>query len=332
MASTSPTDIASGHWSDFWRHGSLTTFFAGKYQHGYDGPVAEFWADVFDSLPLSATLVDLATGNGAIPYLAAQAADRRQAQWRIIGVDYADIQVPTDPAVRAQMSQVELLPNTRMEQTGLDGDSVDLVTSHFGFEYGDVEQVVAEVDRLLKPAGTLALVMHHPDSAVVRQAKRDYQQTRMCLDQERLDRKVTRLVKLVGHARTPYQRDQLRHNPDAEKLRHQINRSMERLLQKVRGQEDDSQMFRVAQSFLRVFADLIDRPLEEKLDFIRQSSASLSAYAGRMESMARATMSQDQFDQFLGLLEGIGLKCEQSGLLQTADGELIGRSLVAFRP
>jgi hypothetical protein len=245
-------------------------------------------------------------------------------------VDYAEIRPSDDQTVRDQMARVELLPNTPMEDTGLTAGCADLVTSHFGIEYGDQEQVITELDRLLSPSGKLALVMHHPDSAVVQQAKRDYQQTRMCLNEERLDRKVTKLVEIVGHATTPQQRAALQHNAEAERLRHQINRSMERLLKRVRGQ-DDSQMFRVAQSFLRVFADLIDRPMQEKLDFVRNSSQALSAYAGRMESMARATLSEAQFAGFVEALEGIGLSVTHSGVLSTNEDELLGRTVIAAR-
>lgn len=328
--STSKASSSNHHWSEFWRHGSLTTFFAGDFQRGYDGPVAAFWEKVFADLPVEATIVDLATGNGAIPYLAVGAAEQKHARWRIIGVDFAEIGRFDDPAVQARMASVELRSNTPMEQTGLPDASADLVTSHFGIEYGDRTAVTAELDRLLTNQGRLALVLHHPASAVVQQAKRDYQQTRMCLDEERLDRKVSRLVKLVGHATTPQQRANLRHDPEAERLRHQINRSMQRLMNKVQGQ-DDSQMFRVAQSFLRVFADLIDRPLQEKLDFIRQSSQSLSAYAGRMESMARATLSDSDYESFVGGLQAIGLQVEDSADLVADGGELLGRTLLARR-
>ncbi len=321
----------SQHWSEFWRHGSLTTFLDGQFQKGYDGPVAEFWEQTFGGLPPKATIVDLATGNGAIPYIASLVGRRRRANWRIIGVDYAAIRLPDDPTVRAHMESVELLPHTPMENTGLVAGCADMVTSHFGIEYGNRRRVVTEVGRVLSGRGKLVLVLHHLNSAVVQQAKRDYKQTLLCLEEEQLDRKVSRLVRLVGHARTPEQRASLRNNPEAERLRHEINQTMERLLQKVSGQEDDSQMFRVAQSFLRVFADLIDRPLEEKLNFIRESSRSLSAYAGRMESMARATMSDEVVDEFTHQLRGVGLEPVSSGTLTTEDGELLARTLVAER-
>ena len=323
-----PENSHSRDWSEYWKHGSLTTFFEGEFQVGYSGEVAEFWEKQFSALAPKATIVDLATGNGAIPYIAAQVNAREKKEFRIIGIDYAEIRLPNAQDVQLQMNDVELLPNRPMEQTGLENNVADLITSHFGFEYGDQSSVLDEIERLLRPGGSLALVMHHPDSAVVQQAKRDYRQTRMCIQEERLDRKVRDLVKIVGDARTPEQRAQLKNSKDAEKLRNQINRTMQRLLKRVEG-EDNKQLIQVAQSFLRVFADLVGQSKEKKIEFIRESSQAFLAYAGRMEAMARATLDEQQFTGLTDTLSDRKFKILSNANLHSKDDKFIGRSLTA---
>ncbi len=326
---------ATGHgqqaqaWSDFWQHGSLTTFFQGSFQTGYDGPVADFWNAVFDELDDDRAILDLATGNGAIPYLAAARAEALGRNWQIVGVDYAIIHPSSDPRVRAMLSGVMLHSGVSMEQTGMPADSFDLITSHFGFEYADPQAAGREARRLLKPGGRLVLVMHHPESAVVRQARRDYRQTRRCLFEEQLDRKVIDLLDIVGDARSSQARARFRHHRQAERLRHEINRSMQRLIDSARG-EDDSQTYRVAQSFLRVFADLVDRPKREKVEFVRQSRDSLEAYSRRMQSMARATMDQAAHAEFIENMKVLGLELEDERELKYGADDLIGRA-VLFR-
>ena len=313
-------------WSDFWQHGSLTTFFQGSFQTGYDGPVAEFWNAVFDELADGNAMLDLATGNGAIPYLAAVRAGELGRKWRIVGLDYAHIRPPSDPAIQSALAGVELLAGISMEQTGLPEESFDLITSHFGFEYADPLAAGREVRRLLKPGGQMVLVMHHPESAVVQQARRDYRQTRRCLFEEQIDRKVLALLEIVGDARSSQARARFRQHPQSERLRVDINRSMKRLLDLTRG-EDDSQTMRVAQSFLRVFADLADRSKSEKMAFVRQSRDSLEAYSRRMQSMARATMDASSHAAFVGKMKELGFELMDQSDLEYGSGELIGRAV-----
>jgi len=317
----------SDAWSQYWKHGSLTTFYGGEFEVGYSGEVAEFWESCFSALPKRSSIVDLATGNGAIPFIAARISDQQDKDFDIVGVDYADIRLPDDPKIRAQMENVSLLSNRSMEATGIEPASIDLISSQYGFEYGQQDQALDEIDRMLRSNGQLALVLHHPDSAVVKQAKREYQQTRMCINEERLDRKVRDLVKVIGDARTPEQRSKLKFNQEAEKRREQINRTMGRILRRVQG-EDDSHVHQVAQSFLRVFADLNSQSKQAKLDFIAKSSAEFLAYAGRMESMSAATLSEDGFSALITELERRGFKLIKDQLLRSPDNQLIARSLL----
>lgn len=330
---SAPRKAARTHshdWSHYWKYGALTTFFGGEFERGYSGEVGKFWESCFESLQPESVIIDLATGNGAVPLIAARTNRRLQRDFRIIGLDYADIQLPNDEAIRQDMAGVTLLANTPMEATGLDDSSADLVVSHFGFEYGDQFETLEEVMRVLKPGGGLALVLHHSGSVVVKQAERDVRHTEICLKEEKLDEKVKRLVEIVGDARTPEERSKLKFNEVAEKQRAEINQTMMRILNRIEG-EDDAHIHQVAQSFLRVFADLSHKTKKEKLDFIAQSSSEFAAYAGRMNSMAAATMSEAAFRQLIDRLGRLGFSATSAGALKSTDGQLVGRTLRASR-
>ena len=62
--------LSSGQWTRFWEKGTPTTFF-GSFDKNYDGKIADFWSSQFDKLPEHAQILDLATGNGALAFLAA---------------------------------------------------------------------------------------------------------------------------------------------------------------------------------------------------------------------------------------------------------------------
>lgn len=307
------------HWSEYWRRGALTTFDQGRYQSGYDGEVAAFWDGVFDALPDGAVMVDLATGNGAIPLLAVRRARSLGRHWTIIGLDHAGVRIPEtgDDAdqIRSDLAAVDLRPHTPMERTGLPDRTADLVSSQFGIEYGDLSQALSEAVRILKRPGRLALVMHHPDSAVVRQAYRNMRQTRICLDEERLDRKIADRVR-AGHQQPI---------PDSED---DLEQSLERIRRRLQG-EDTAHIERIISQLMRLFDELRDRPQAEQLAYIEQCSEAMTAYLGRMESMAAATLDEQDFAGFLARLETAGFTAIKTGEIRNDTGDLIGRTVTA---
>jgi ubiquinone/menaquinone biosynthesis C-methylase UbiE len=318
-------------WSNYWRQGLITTFSGGSFEQGYEGPIAHFWQTVLDSVPDDGRILDLATGNGAIPALCLSYGKQKGRSWHITGIDYARINPPefgSAPARGGLQERVNLRGETRMEKTGLASNEFDLITSQFGIEYGDIERTASEVWRLLAFCGTLACVMHHPNSQIVKDAQRDFLQTKMVLDEERLDRKVKDLALVVASHSTPESRRVLKYKPEAERLRRRLNNTIRRLTDKV-DPADERQILKITQTYLRIFGDLKDRSRDEKLEFIRQYSESLRAYAGRMEAMFDATLSDEQFQLFLETLKAAGLQIRETAILYHEDGATLGRTVVA---
>ena len=95
---------------------------------------------------------------GCAPLLAA----RRDL--RITGIDLARIPAPAD-------RRIALLAETPMERLPLDGSCCDAAVSQFGFEYGDVRDAARELARVLVPGATFSFLVHHSQSAIMRQAR-----------------------------------------------------------------------------------------------------------------------------------------------------------------
>jgi len=169
-------------------------------------------------------VVDLATGNGAIALLAAQYARRDGRRFSIFGLDYAEIDpgrvLATHGELALLLDDIEFRSGVRIEATGLDDGSVDLLTSQYGFEYAEQDAAIAEALRVLVPGGRIALILHHSESRVVELARDGLAQVQFCLQKEELDKRVAALVKVVGDARDAAARQALKDNPKAERLRH----------------------------------------------------------------------------------------------------------------
>jgi SAM-dependent methyltransferase len=137
--------------------------------------VRTFWREKFQELPHGASVLDIATGNGAIATLASQYGLESQKDLKVFGTDLATIETevagPKD--AKDARAKVEFHSDTPCEKQPFHERSMDLVTSQFGFEYSDVERTLREVKRLLKPGGRFVAIMHHSSSALIESASEE---------------------------------------------------------------------------------------------------------------------------------------------------------------
>jgi ubiquinone/menaquinone biosynthesis C-methylase UbiE len=113
----------------------------------------DFWRRILLPLARKSTVVDLATGDGAV----LNAISTFRKDLRLIGVDYASKLPKAKP-------RVKLLPNVDMEDLPFADGSIDAFVSRFGIEYGDVTRIGRELARTLGPNGRFAFIMHNSAS------------------------------------------------------------------------------------------------------------------------------------------------------------------------
>ncbi|MGY0634913.1 class I SAM-dependent methyltransferase [Luteimonas sp. A478] len=160
-ADSNPADRAQA-WSDYWRHGalhSLPTSYAGNYE----GAIRQFWANVLAGTHAGQRLLDIGTGNGALPLLA---LELRSGESPLVdAVDIATVAPDWHSALpAAQRDRIHFHGSIRAEHLPFADACFDLACSQYGFEYTDTTAAGMEAARVLRPGGTLALVMHHADS------------------------------------------------------------------------------------------------------------------------------------------------------------------------
>jgi len=327
--------LSSEQWSDYWRNDSVTTF-TRQFNANYDGEFAAFWKSCFAATPSPARIVDLATGNGAIALLAAQHAQAEARHFEIIGIDYAAIDPARVLAAHADLAPflaaIEFRGGVRIEDTGLESASVDLLTSQYGFEYANEDAAVAEAWRVLKRGGRLALILHNESSVVIALARDGLAQVQFCLQKEALDKRVLALVKVVGEARSSEARRALKHNPKAERLRQKLNASLTRIMQRAKQYRDPEGFIGImVPNFAKVFGEYKDASMQQKLDYIRDVRGSFDAFRERMADLASAALSAADFDRLIAKLEATGFAIERRELMHYK-GDLMGWILVARKP
>lgn len=166
----------SKHWSDYWASGQLTSL-PEDFAANYDGEIATFWEQQFQPVPAGGKVLDLCTGNGAIALLAATYFMAQQRDVAVTAVDAAKISparmAERHPGLAQGIERVTFIDQSPVETLALPGGAFDLVTSQYGIEYCDWAAAAAQVARLLRPGGRLALVCHAASSDIVATMERE---------------------------------------------------------------------------------------------------------------------------------------------------------------
>jgi SAM-dependent methyltransferase len=326
-------------WSRFWQRGTVTTF-EGHFSENYDAEIRDFWWAEFERMPDGARVVDLATGNGAVALLAAQFAREHGRSLRITGLDSAAIDAArlaeTRPALAQDLAAIALQGGVPLEATGLEPGSVDLVTSQYGFEYGDTAAGSREAARILAPGGRLAMITHHDQSAILAQAREGLAQVAMCLEQERFVHLARRMVKLFRGLKPGRQRGGLNWTPGAVKVREELMAAAGRLERHAR----DPEVQRKDAGFIEFVVPGVLRLLEQSRALSPQQldqawgeiEAEAETYRLRMADLVSAARSQAGMEEICDQLAAAGLVEAAFAPLSYRGGTLLGWTLTARKP
>jgi SAM-dependent methyltransferase len=156
-------------WSAYWREGALHSC-AGSYARNYDGVVGDFWDACFNTAHASSRILDLGTGNGALP-LRLWERFGGEAAMCIDAVDLASIRPAWhDPAVHAG---IRFHSGVSMEALPFRDAAFDLALGQYSLEYARWPDSVQECLRVLAADGGMAFVLHHAESVLVRVAREE---------------------------------------------------------------------------------------------------------------------------------------------------------------
>ena len=306
--------LTAEQWSRYWRHGTLTTF-RGRFADNYEGRIRDHWHRVLEGVPVGGKVVDLATGNGAIALIAAQYGHRRQRDLEVVGVDSAEIQPAENFAGKAyarHLRRIRFLGGTPITATTLPDASFDLATSQFGIEYAEPEPAVSELQRLLKPSGsTFAALVHHSDSALLRQAREGLEQVLLC-EKSGLQPAVRdlhrRLDQLESRGKDPSD------DHKAKQLRAKINECLESLRTAGARYADPGQLVFYVENSMATFNPEVtkDMNVEQKLAALRDVAAETTAYRQRMRDMISSALDDDQLKTLAERLQRCGFRISEN--------------------
>lgn len=315
-------------WTNYWASGALHSCL-GSFDGNYAGEVPEAWRGALAALPAGATVLDLCTGNGALPALfLGEPAGAALA--RIHAVDLAQIRPDWVHQLEpGQRERVAFQGGIQAESLPFEDASFDLVCSQFGIEYTDLGRSLPEVVRVLKPGGLFAVVLHDTNSLMCSNAREERTHLAWMAEHNPIAR-AAELCRFVARAATPEGRQALAADPAAEKARLALNEVMAAMT--LRAQEhvvpdvlvqSQRTIFEAIQAAMRTgHADAGLQALGWLREQLLQSDLRLAELLG-------CALDEAALD---GLLAGTGLVEEARRPLAFPGGDRLGWWLQARKP
>ena len=208
-------------WSRYWRTGTVHSCGI-DFKGNYTGALAGFWERQFAQVPEDGLIVDLGTGNGAIPLLAKAFAESNARTFRLHGVDAADVAPASAADAGSRYDGIRFHPGTSMLSLPFADRSIDLVCSQFAIEYVAWNEACAEIARAIAPDGRLAYVMHTTDSRI-HATTLDQLVSFDVLFESGLCGHAVAMAHILSRANTPASRAALQQSPEAERIRAALN-------------------------------------------------------------------------------------------------------------
>lgn len=301
------------HWDSFWVKENKTTF-GDYYSNTYDDIVLKTWTETLHKLSGEINILDLATGNGALPELFTQVIDNKKQKLTIVGVDSARINDKSE--------KYYLLENIYLEDLPFQNSSFDLISSQFGIEYSDIKRSIREIYRVIKSNGRISLFIHCTNSNIFYINTEILKVLKVVSDTPLFDT----LPKLVSHldcVKEPSQLIQAQKDPIIEQLRKLVEHSLNILeVESLEGLNNSGILDYI--NFL--FTKGLRMSLQDKVEYIKWIRKELFDSQRRLEDLIDATMDTDEINVFISDCEKLGMKVVKSDEI-SSDGKVYGHFL-----
>lgn len=320
-----------GVWTRYWRGGNLHSCgqaFAGNYA----GAIAQFWTTQFEACGPAAVILDVGTGNGAIPRLAHDHARAHGRQWRIHGADLAAIDPASVAGLEgARYADLTFHPGTPMAQLPFADASVDLLTGQYALEYSDMGSSLREFARVLVSGGRVAFVLHRADSVVLRATAPQLEDCSFLFLDTRLYQRARELATYLARANTPALREQLSGDVGAERARAKVNESAEAILERIKSSAVPGLLQTAFAHVGEVFRNAHVWGELRVREYLAWSEQALRDEEQRLRDLARAALDRPGIVALAENFAAAGFVRPEIGELLHAPGMAMGWTLTAHR-
>ncbi len=313
----------NNHWSDYWEQGHLTSF-GESFSSNYTGVLNEIWAPRFAELTNNFKVLDLATGNGALPLMVSDYLKNSTIEGEVIGVDLAKIKTDINAVNLADNLNVKLLSNIDCIELPFEDGQFELVMSQYGIEYADLKKAIPEALRVLHSKGRLALVLHHENSLILKRNRRILLLIKAD-EIEDIFKLLSGIVNKMGEVKSKQDLDRAKQDQSCEALRKQLNASIGVLVDRDEAALKDCEL-------LNYVATLFQTGLfwnkDKKLNYIEFARQQLKTLDVRLSELADAAQSESSLAEIIKLISLHDASLEHLSSVVDENKDVLGWNLL----
>lgn len=301
-------------WDVYWRGAHESAF---PVDGGVRHPVVRnFWIERFTSHLREnpeIAILDIASGDGAILDILSAIDDRIASKVTCVdsspaAIDSIGARFPAATGVIADAASIPLRDK-----------GFGLVTSQFGVEYAGLD-AIQEAARLVAPGGRMILLMHMAGSLMHRECEAALDAIRAIEQSEFIPLSLrmfeSGFAAVRGADRRAYDTAAARLNPAVRK----IEMTMARYGENVAGGTISALYSGVA----AIHAEIQNYEPGPVLNWLQIMNGELTSFAGRMQSMNQAALSEKEYLRICRRIQECGYKVDQQHQLVDRDGTPLG--------
>ena len=268
-------------WTRYWRSGFQNTCFFADEAFSVESD----WRAFFSEAATGAKIIDLATGNGALAWIAAGVARDSHRDIAIVGVDFADISPADLAGVDAELLQlVAFVGSTDLAQLPFADAEFDFASSQFGFEYAEESSALMELRRVLKPGGKARFLIHASEGVVHEATTQRQRRARLMLESGQIIPLLEELAKAATSASAPR----------VAKIQKRISAKVDLISRKFKQLPADDLVFELCREAKVFIAAVGQVPAIELSARVRHLAEEVRAYTLRLNAMQQAARNAGQ--------------------------------------
>lgn len=313
-------------WSKFWTTSTVTAL-PETFPAGYDGAMLDFWREQLDDD--FGHIVDLATGNGALVWMAHDIQMRRTRPARITGIDLADI----DPFTALNKSPddyptISFSGGTSADALSFVDHSVDVVISQYGVEYSNLESTIAEISRVVTRSGKMCFILHDCESVIVSGMTNKLVHCRELLEDDEFHELTRRFIELQGQFADAVE---LQKSAGYQAIGGKLYQKLLQLRPRLERYPKSSPLNAYIGSWSVLTNPATDLTMAERATRAETALAELIAGTEKLAEVTAAALTAEDRDALAGLIRQQGFTISRFKPLETDDGRNWGTTLVARR-
>ncbi|MCG9737283.1 class I SAM-dependent methyltransferase [Shewanella insulae] len=313
----------SQHWDEYWQQGHLTSF-GDSFTGNYSGILETIWHQDFKHLPDNFKVLDLATGNGALPLLLNQFFKDASKKGTVVGVDLAQINTDLSKLDLSEQVVVSLVSHVDCANLPYEDNSFDQVISQYGLEYSDLTHSIPEALRVLRPGRQLSLVTHHSRSMIINRNRRILA---LINQQATSDVFVTmgKLIEQMGSLTNGEDLQRIKQDAHCERLRGELNQSISLLAQTDEEALKDSELLTYVAS---LFQQGLFWPIEKKRQYLDFARTQIDTLRERLGELVQASIDELALSAMLANLIELGASLSSVKQIEDDNSQVLGWKIV----